>query len=75
MDGKTLSIGGKEIHLMAVDQAISVYDILVFMIPKGVCKNMMDAISSFWWGDDDNSNKMHELEWSNSIQKSKEVWG
>jgi hypothetical protein len=24
---------------------------------------MMDAISSFWWGDDDNSNKMHWLAW------------
>jgi ribonuclease HI len=24
---------------------------------------MMDAISQFWWGDDDNSNKMHWLAW------------
>jgi hypothetical protein len=24
----------------------------VFLIPKGVCKSMMDAISKFWWGDD-----------------------
>jgi hypothetical protein len=31
----------------------------IFLIPKGVCKNMMDAISSFWWGDEENSNKMH----------------
>jgi hypothetical protein len=24
---------------------------------------MMDAISKFWWGDDDNSNKMHWYAW------------
>jgi hypothetical protein len=24
---------------------------------------MMDAIASFWWGDDDNSNKMHWYAW------------
>jgi hypothetical protein len=35
----------------------------VFLIPKGVCKGMMDAISKFWWGDDDNSNKMHWFAW------------
>ena len=23
----------------------------------------MDAISKFWWGDDDNSNKMHWMAW------------
>jgi ribonuclease HI len=60
---KMLSIGGKEILLKAVAQAIPVYAMSVFLIPKGVCKRMMDAISKFWWGDDDNSNKMHWLAW------------
>jgi ribonuclease HI len=35
----------------------------VFQIPKGVCKRMMDAIASFWWGDDEESNKMHWYAW------------
>ena len=56
---KQLSIGGKEILLKALAQAIPVYAMSVFQIPKGVCKSMMDAISKFWWGDDENSNKMH----------------
>jgi hypothetical protein len=56
---KLLSIGDKEILLKAVAQAIPVYDMSVFLIPKGACKGMMDAISKFWWGDDDNTNKMH----------------
>jgi hypothetical protein len=60
---KLLSIAGKEILLKAVAQAISVYAMSVFLIPKGVCKRMMDAISRFWWGDDDNTNKMHWYAW------------
>jgi hypothetical protein len=60
---KQLSIGGKEILLKMFAQAISVYAMSVFLIPKGVCKAMMDAIAKFWWGDDENSNKMHWYAW------------
>jgi hypothetical protein len=60
---KFLSIGGKEILLKAVAQAIPVYAMSVFQIPIGVCKRMMDAISQFWWGDDDSGKKMHWMAW------------
>jgi hypothetical protein len=35
--------------LKAIAQAIHVYAMSVFLIPKGVCKKMMDAIAQFWW--------------------------
>jgi hypothetical protein len=60
---KQLSIKGKEILLKAIAQAIPVYAMSVFLIPKGICKSMMDAIAKFWWGDDENSNKMHWFAW------------
>ena len=44
---KLLFIGGKENLLKAVARAISVYSMSVFLIPKGVCKKMMDAIAKF----------------------------
>jgi hypothetical protein len=56
---KYLSIAGKEILLKVVAQAIPVYAMSVFQIPIGVCKKMTDAIAQFWWGDDENSKKMH----------------
>jgi hypothetical protein len=60
---KQLSTKGKEILLKAIAQAILVYAMSVFLIPKGICKSMMDAIAKFWWGDDENSNKMHWFAW------------
>jgi hypothetical protein len=49
--------------LKAVAQAISVYAMPVFLLHMGICKRMMDAISQFWWGDDENSKHMHWTAW------------
>jgi hypothetical protein len=46
-----------------VAQDIPVYAMSVFLIPKGICKKMTDAIAQFWWGDDENDKKMHWLAW------------
>jgi hypothetical protein len=47
-----------------VAQAIPVYAMSVFQIPIGMCKRMTDAIAQFWWGDDENTKKMHWFVWS-----------
>jgi hypothetical protein len=60
---KQLSIRGKEILLKAIAQAIPVCAMSVFQIPIGVCKRMTDAIAQFWWGDDENSKRMHWFAW------------
>lgn len=58
---KSLSVAGKETLLKAVAQAIPVYAMSV--LPKGVCKDMADVIAKYWWGDDENSRKMHWFAW------------
>ena len=35
----------------------------VFKIPKEVCKDITDVIAKFWWGDDENSKRMHWRAW------------
>ena len=56
---KFLSMGGKEILLIAIIQAIPVYAMAVFKIPKKLCKEMTDAMAGFWWGDSDIQKRMH----------------
>ena len=36
---------------------------VVFKIPKNICKGMSDAISQFWWGDDDDHKRIHWKSW------------
>jgi hypothetical protein len=43
-------VGGKEILLKAIIQAILVYAMAVFKIPKSICKELIDAMARFWWG-------------------------
>ena len=60
---KILSLGGKEILLKAIIQSIPVYAMGVFQIPKKLCKEMTDAMSSFWWGDTEDHRRMHWMAW------------
>jgi hypothetical protein len=47
MEGKMLSIGGKEILIKAVIQSIPVYAMFVFLLPKNICKKITDIIAQF----------------------------
>lgn len=60
---KNLSIAGKETLLKSVAQAIPVYAMGVFILPKSICKYMMDVIAKFWWGNGENERKMHLFSW------------
>jgi hypothetical protein len=36
---------------------------MVFKIPKNICKGISDTISQFWWGDDDDKKRIHWKAW------------
>jgi hypothetical protein len=42
-----LSMGGKEILIKSIAQAILVYVVMVFKIPKKIYKGISDTISQF----------------------------
>ena len=44
---KILSMGGKEILIKSIAQAVSVFAMMVFKIPKNICKGITSAISQF----------------------------
>jgi hypothetical protein len=52
-------MGGKEVLIKSIAQAMPVYAMMVFKIPKNICKGITDAISQFWWGDDNDGRRMH----------------
>lgn len=57
---KLLSLGGKEVLIKSIAQSIPTFAMMVFKIPKNVCKGITDTISQFWWGDDNENRKMVE---------------
>lgn len=45
----TLSAAGKEILIKSVLQAVPQYVMMVFKLPKNLCKRMASVITKFWW--------------------------
>ena len=55
---KMLSQAGKEILIKAVAQAIPTYTMSVFKLPDTLCDKMTCMVHSFWWGQQNERNKM-----------------
>uniref|UniRef100_A0A8I6XSL7 Reverse transcriptase zinc-binding domain-containing protein n=1 Tax=Hordeum vulgare subsp. vulgare TaxID=112509 RepID=A0A8I6XSL7_HORVV len=60
---KLLSVGGREILLKAVIQAIPSYAMSVFKLPKEICNDITSTMSKYWCGDDDHKKHMHWFAW------------
>ena len=61
--GKLLSVGGKEILIKAVAQAVPTYTMSCFQLPKTLYKDLENLMRNFWWGQRDDENKISWVSW------------
>jgi hypothetical protein len=71
---KFLSHAGKEVLLKAVVQAIPVYTMSVFQLPKTLCNEINSMMTMFWWGHKENTNKVAWICWE-KMGRAKKVGG
>jgi ribonuclease HI len=60
---KILSAGGKEVLIKSVAQALPVYSMACFRLPRGLCEHINSLIRGFWWGSREGKRKPHWVSW------------
>ncbi|KAL1100989.1 hypothetical protein V6Z11_D05G267000 [Gossypium hirsutum] len=73
-ESRMLSQGGKEVFIKAVLQAIPIYAMSCFLIPKSLCVDMEKVLNRFWWSNGGNRRGLHWSCWS-ELCKAKERGG
>jgi len=71
---KSLSTAGKEILVKSVAQAVPVYSMSCFKLPRGLCEHLNMLIRKFWWGSKDGRRKPHWVSW-NAMTQPKDMGG
>lgn len=67
-------MGGKEILIKAIAQAIPVYTMSCFKIPSSICDDINKIYAKFWWGSSGDKKKIHWRNWK-FLCKSKDKGG
>lgn len=68
------SIGGKEILIKAVAQAIPTYSMSCIRLPKALCNDLSRLMANFWWGSSPGSRKIHWLSWEKNVLVEGDWW-
>ena len=71
---KLLSTAGKEVLIKSVAQAIPVFSMSCFRLPRSLCKNVTSLIRQFWWGSKHGKRKPSWVVWD-EMTKPKHLGG
>ena len=64
----TVSMAGKEVLVKAVAQAVPVFSMSCFKLPRGLCEHLNMLIQKFWWGSKEGKRKPHWVSWETMTQ-------
>jgi hypothetical protein len=67
---KTMSSAGKEVLVKVATQAVLVYSMSCFRLPRGLCEHLNMLIRKFWWGSKDGHCKSSRVSWELTHPKS-----
>lgn len=56
---KLMNSATREVLIKAICQAIPTYSMSYFKLSKKTCKKIVNIIARYWWGGDENKQKMH----------------
>nr|XP_027123998.1 uncharacterized protein LOC113740655 [Coffea arabica] len=65
---RLLSQAGKEVLLKAMTIAMPTYTMSCFKLPLKLCKEISALMASYWWGDTNGKEKMHQCSWKRISQ-------
>ena len=71
---KLMSQAGRKVLIKAVIQAIPIYTMSCFKLPKGLVRELEGMIRKFWWGYRGEHRKIHWVKWER-LCEVKEVGG
>jgi hypothetical protein len=63
-----LSVGGKEILIKYVAQAVPIFSMAFFKLPRGLCKHINAMLRSFWWGSKEGKRRTCWVSWATMVQ-------
>ncbi|KAM2190433.1 hypothetical protein ACFX1Q_026403 [Malus domestica] len=72
--GGLLSSAGKELLVKTMAQALPMYTMQCFLLPKSFCEELNMMIAKFWWSGEPGKRKIHWVNWL-TLSKSKEEGG
>ena len=65
---RTMSTAGKEVLVKSVAQAVPVFSMSCFKLPRGLCEHLNMLIRKFWWGSKEGKRKPHWVSWETMTQ-------
>src|ERR1041385_2433729 len=64
----TISYAGKEVLIKSVAQAVLVYSMSCFRLPRGLCEELDKIIRQFFWGSKEGKRKPHWVSWKSMTE-------